>query len=103
MLVVNLKGGRVKEHKHHGYVDIQHIRTTTISLYGAVWCIGVESVVKLVRTEKIGTTEWITLRRHARVLYLPLSMNLASVFDLKPGDQIKVKLVEIKRADRGEE
>jgi hypothetical protein len=53
-------------------------------------------------SEKIGTTEWVTVKKHARQRYLPLSSNTASVYDIEPGDQIKVKLLEIKRADRGE-
>ena len=52
-------------------------------------------------TEKIGTSEWLPVRRHARVMYLPLSVNFASVFDLKIGDRVLVKFVEIKRGEKG--
>jgi len=53
--------------------------------------------------EKMGTSEWITIRSHARQLYLPLAADLVSVFDLKTGDQVHVKFVEIKRKSEGVE
>jgi hypothetical protein len=52
-------------------------------------------------SEKIGTSEWITIRSHARQLYLPLAADLTSVFDLKIGDRVHVKFVEIKRKEKG--
>lgn len=51
--------------------------------------------------EKIGTSEWIVIRSHARQLYLSLKADLVSVFDLKTGDRLHVKFVEIKRAEKG--
>ena len=51
-------------------------------------------------TEKIGTSEWITIRSHARQLYLPLAADLVSVFDLRTGDKLHVKFVEIKRKEK---
>ena len=56
--------------------------------------------MKLKGTEKIGTSEWLPIRTHARQLYLPLAANLVSVFDLKIGDRVLVKFVEIKRAEK---
>lgn len=87
---------------HPTVEQFHQVDTISEGLYGAIWCLyGVYVVIETV-TEKIGTTEWITVRKHARTRYLPLSSNLAGVFDIEPGDQIKVKLLEIKRADRGE-
>ena len=51
-------------------------------------------------TEKIGTSEWITVKSHARTLYLPLAADLVSVFTLKKGDRVLVKFVQIKRKEK---
>jgi len=42
--------------------------------------------------ERIGTTDYITVKKHARELYLPLRADITSVFDIKKGDVLKVKI-----------
>ena len=42
--------------------------------------------------EKIGTTEFITVKTHARQLYLPLKKDLLDAFDIRKGDLLKVKI-----------
>ena len=44
------------------------------------------------RLEKIGTTELIKVKSHARELYLPLRAELIHCFGLKKGDILKVKI-----------
>lgn len=44
------------------------------------------------RIEKIGTTELITVKSHARELYLPLRAEITGVFGIKKGDLLKVKI-----------
>ena len=63
-------------------------------MYGA-------EVVTLSGREKIGTSEWVTIRSHARALYLPLDGDLVRAFSLKKGDLLKVKIEEVRRT--GEE
>lgn len=54
--------------------------------------------------KKIGTVEFATIRSHARALYFPLTGDLVKAYDLKKGDQLKVKIIEVRRgAGEGEE
>jgi len=60
-------------------------------------------VVKMVDVEKIGTVEFATIRTHARALYIPLAPDLVRAYELKKGDQLKVKILEVMRAEETEE
>ena len=64
-------------------------------MYGA-------GVMTLSGRERIGTSEWVTIRSHARALYLPLDGDLVRAFGLKKGDLLKVKIEEVQRAVRDE-
>ena len=57
----------------------------------------------MVQVEKIGTVELATIRSHARALYIPLAPDLVRAYDLKKGDQLKVKVLEVRRAVETEE
>jgi len=58
----------------------------------------------MVQVEKIGTVELATIRSHARALYIPLAADVVRVYGLKKGDSLKVKIVEVHRAEEtGEE
>lgn len=52
--------------------------------------------------EKIGTVEFATIRMHARSLYFPLAADLVKAYELKRGDQLKVKILEVRRAEETE-
>ena len=58
---------------------------------------GVE-VVNMTDIEKIGIVDMVMVRSHARALYIPLSPDLVRAYELKKGDQLKVKIVEVRRA-----
>ena len=49
-------------------------------------------MVNMERVERIGTVEYITVKSHARELYLPLDRDLARAHGLKKGDLLKVKI-----------
>lgn len=42
--------------------------------------------------DKIGTVELITVKSHARQLYLPLDKDLVRAFGIKRGDLLRVKI-----------
>lgn len=42
--------------------------------------------------QKIGTVEFITVKKHARELYLPLKRDLVKALGLDKGDVLKVKI-----------
>lgn len=44
------------------------------------------------KVDKIGSTEYITVKSHARELYLPLRAEIRQIFGIKKGDLLKVKL-----------
>lgn len=44
------------------------------------------------RLEKIGITEYLTVKTHARELYLPLKADITSVFDIRKGDILRIKI-----------
>lgn len=50
------------------------------------------------KIEKIWVVGYFTVRRHSRVLYLPLPPEVVSIHQLKKGDTIKAMLVAVKRA-----
>lgn len=52
----------------------------------------------MVKTEKIGTVEWATVKTHARRLYVNISGDLVNALGLKKGDRLKIKIEEAIRA-----
>jgi len=52
--------------------------------------------------EKIGTSEVIEVKRHARTLYLPLSGDLVRAFNIKKGDLLHVEIKGRVTAEGGE-
>lgn len=52
--------------------------------------------------EKIGTVELITVRTHAKQLYLPLDRDLVRAFDIKKGDLLRVKIEGRIKEEEGE-
>ena len=59
---------------------------------------GDENVVRKRKIEKIWVVGYFQVRRHSRVLYLPLPPEVVSIHQLKKGDTIKAMLVAVKRA-----
>jgi hypothetical protein len=53
---------------------------------------------KLEKTERLWFVQFAQLRRHSRVLYLPLPPEVVSIHSLKRGDTVKAMLVAVKRA-----
>jgi len=58
-------------------------------------------MVNVEKVEKIGTVEYITVKSHARELYLPLDRDLTRAHGLKKGDLLKVR-IEGKVLEEGE-
>lgn len=52
------------------------------------------------QSEKIWIVDYFRVRRHSRVLYLPLDMEIAQLYDIRKGDLVKAMLVEIVKAPR---
>ena len=59
-------------------------------------------MVKKNRAEKIWTVSYATVRRHSRVLYVPLDPVVVRLHDLKKGDTIKICLLEVIKQPRDE-
>jgi len=55
------------------------------------------------KSQKLWIVDWFTLRRHSRVLYLPLDRTIVDLYDLQKGDRIKAVLLEVIKAPREEE
>lgn len=55
------------------------------------------------RREKIWLVDYFKVRRHSRVLYLPLDPVVVDLHDLKKGDTIKAVLLDVIKAPREEE
>ena len=52
--------------------------------------------------EKIGTVEFITVKKHARQLYLPLKADIVDAFDIQKGDLLKVEIKGRVKREGGE-
>ena len=52
--------------------------------------------------EKIGTVEFIEVKKHARQLYLPLKADVVTAFDIQKGDLLKVKIEGRVKREGGE-
>lgn len=50
--------------------------------------------------EKIGLVEWLPVHKHSRVLYLKLRYEDVQMYDLQPGDKLKVKIELLKKGPR---
>lgn len=55
------------------------------------------------KTEKIWFVQLGQVRRHSRVLYLPLDPGIVSLFKIKKGDRIKYMLLSLVRAPEEDE
>lgn len=69
-----------------------------------------ESVISLPKAGKSQAFEFWTchlsaraLRRHSRVLYLPLDRTIVDLYNLQKGDKIKAVLLEVIKAPQYEE
>jgi hypothetical protein len=55
------------------------------------------------KPEKLGLVAYFTVRRHSRVLYLPLDTTAVRLHDIEKGDIIKAKILELRKAPRPDE
>lgn len=55
------------------------------------------------KSEKLWIIEWFSIRRHSRVLYLPLDRIIIDLYDLQKGDKIKAFLLSVLKQPRDEE
>lgn len=55
------------------------------------------------KIDKIGTVQWLEVKRHSRILYVRIPELDIRVHDIQKGDKIKVEFVEIQRLPRVEE
>jgi hypothetical protein len=52
------------------------------------------------KIDKIGTTQWLEVKRHSRILYVRIPELEIRVHDIQKGDKIKVGFLEIQRLTR---
>jgi hypothetical protein len=52
--------------------------------------------------EKMYLTEWLEVRKHSRTSLLKLREEDVNLYDIRPGDQIRVQLQVIKKLPRDE-
>jgi len=55
------------------------------------------------KAEKMWSVQFATVRRHSRILYLPLDPTTIRLFGLKKGDIVKYQTLELRRAPDGDE
>lgn len=55
------------------------------------------------KPEKLGLVAYFTVRRHSRVLYLPLDPTAVRLHGIMKGDIIKAKILELRKAPRPDE
>ena len=60
-------------------------------------------MVKRPKPEKIYIVDWFPVRRHSRVLYIPLDKVVVDIHDIRKGDKIKAVLLEVIKEPRDEE
>lgn len=63
----------------------------------------VHSDVPSQKKEKLGFVQYFIVRRHSRVLYLPLDATIVRLHDIQKGDIIKASLLEVRKGPRPEE
>jgi hypothetical protein len=78
-------------------MGVVHLHHAVYKLW-APWC-GVSKVINT-EPEKIGVVEWLTVRRHSRILYVPLRPEDVQLYDIRLGDQLKVEIHAIKKGLR---
>lgn len=59
-------------------------------------------MVKKKKTEKIWVVGYHQIRRHSRVLYIPLDPTVVRLHDLRKGDVVKTVLLEVVKGPRDE-
>lgn len=62
-----------------------------------------DGLVQSPKTEKLYFVTYAQVRRHSRVLYLPLDSLMVRLNRIKKGDIIKFALLELRRAPEGDE
>lgn len=55
------------------------------------------------KPEKLGLVSYYQVRRHSRVLYLPLDPTAVRLHDIQKGDIIKAKILELRKGARSDE
>lgn len=55
------------------------------------------------KPEKLGLTSYYQVRRHSRVLYLPLDPTAVKLHDIQKGDIIKAKILELRKGTRSDD
>lgn len=50
--------------------------------------------------EKIDVSEWLEVKQHSRMLYLALNPRHVRLYDLRQHDQLKIKIMLVKKAPR---
>lgn len=58
----------------------------------------IDSLVTSRKHRKIQTIQWREVRRHSRVLYVPIDATTARIYGIKKGDIIKIHLIELRPA-----
>jgi hypothetical protein len=58
----------------------------------------IDNSLHIPKAEKIWFVGLATVRRHSRVLYLPLDPTMVRIFKLKKGDVIKFETLELRRS-----
>ena len=53
---------------------------------------------KLEKTERLWFVQFAQLRRHSRVLYIPVDSTIVRLYRLRKGDVVKFMLLELRRA-----
>lgn len=59
-------------------------------------------MVKKTKHEKIYIVDYFPVRRHSRVLYIPLDPVVVGIYDIQKGDKIKAVLLEVIKQPRDE-
>jgi len=52
------------------------------------------------KEDKIWVTLWFEIRRHSRVLYLPIPRKISDLYDIRKGDLVKATLLRVKKVPR---
>jgi exosome complex RNA-binding protein Csl4 len=52
------------------------------------------------KIERLGLEAYFTVRRHSRVLYLPLDPTAVRLHDIQKGDIVKARLIQVRKSPR---
>jgi hypothetical protein len=55
------------------------------------------------KAEKLWLVQYFTVRRHSRVLYLPLDPTVVRLHDIRKGDIVKAMILEVHKAPRADD